>query len=244
MELTEGDIKRTIVRIEPGSAPMRVAVLVDTSAAAESMISPVRSALVAFADALPAPHEIALVAIGRQPRVLQRATTDRTRMKKSMNSLFPDGGGVVLVDGMRDTVSQLMRQPEVRWPVFVVITTASTDASAVMQPDQYGRFVDELRMQGSTVHALVVQQGEFGSAVEYALNLTKNTGGMYDTVNSPNGLPERLKAFATRIVGDHQKMLSRYQIDFLGDAKAKGEIAIRMLRSDVTLGRMSLTRPF
>jgi hypothetical protein len=210
------------------------------------MINPLRAALAGFADALPAPHEIALVAIGGPARVLEQATADRARIKRSMNGLFATGsGGVMLVDGVRDTFSQLMRRPEVRWPVFIVITTATTDAStSARQPEQYGRFIDELRMQGATVHALVVLGRDQGSAMEYALNLTKNTGGMYDAVNATTALPDRLKPFAARIAADHEKMSGKYQIDFLGDAKAKGEVVITTLRSDVKLGRMSFIRPF
>ena len=96
LELTIGRVTHTIVRVAPGSARMRVAVLVDTSATAESMVNDLRAALVGLADALPQPHEIALVTIGSQPRIIQAATVDRDQMKKSMSGIFASGGSVRL----------------------------------------------------------------------------------------------------------------------------------------------------
>jgi hypothetical protein len=104
-----------------------------------------------------------------------------------------------VLDGVRDTYSQLMKQPEVHWPVFVIVTTTTTDGSATMQPSDYSKFVDELRMKGSTVHAIAVQMREVGSATEYAQNLAKFTGGSFELINASAGLADKIKALAPRI---------------------------------------------
>jgi hypothetical protein len=51
LELTEGNAKRQIVRTELGTAPMRIAFLVDTGAQAEPLINTMRAGLNAFLTA-------------------------------------------------------------------------------------------------------------------------------------------------------------------------------------------------
>ena len=243
-EVAEGGVKRPVVRADPGTTPMRIALLLDTGTAAEQAMSPLKNAVAAFLDAIPATDEVAIMSIGRQPRLRGRVTADKVRAKAEAKSLFTDGGATVMLDGMRDSYNQFMKQPEVRWPVWVIVTTDSTDGSAQMQANAYNNFVGELRMKGASVHAIVLQQNNMGSIVEFALNLTKNTGGMYDAISTATGLEDRLKKVAARIVEDHQKMANAYQVEFLSDPQPKGEIDVTMLRPGVKIAKVSVIRPF
>ena len=153
-EMIHAGVKQTVVRISPGDGPLRVALLVDTSDAAEPMLNHIRAALVVFADALPQPHEIALVAIGRNTRILEKSTTDRNRIKASAKRMFQDGGDLVLVDGIRETFQREM-QGTVGWPVFLIITTDAVDFSGI-NDIRYNNLVNELQQKATTVHALVV----------------------------------------------------------------------------------------
>jgi len=243
LELTEGGAKRQITKVTLGNAPMRLAFLVDTGAAANDMTAVSRTALNAFLTAYEGTDEMALVAIGRQPRIILKPTNDKAKIKKAFDGIFPDGGSTQLVDGVRDTYTQLMKGPEVSWPVFVIVATASNDGTE-MQPQELNRFMDEMRMKGVTVHAIIVQLNNMGSAMEYARMLTKGTGGSFETITAPSGLPDKLKALAPRLHADHQKMASRYVLEFMGDPKMTGQIEINALRSGIKIGRMSNVRPF
>ena len=108
----------------------------------------------------------------------------------------------------------------------------------------YNNFIGQLRMKGASVHAVVLQQNNMGSIVEFALNLTKNTGGMYEVISTATGLEDRLKKIAARIVEDHQKMVNAYQVEFLSDPQPKGELDVTMLRPGVKIARVSVVRPF
>jgi Mg-chelatase subunit ChlD len=241
VEVTEGDTKRQVVRTELGTAPMRIAFLVDTSNQAEQMIGVARTALNGFLASYTGSDEIALMAIGRQARLVLKPTTDKAKIKKAIDGLFTDGGATVVLDGVRDTFSQIMKQPDVHWPVIVVLTTATVDGSASMQPDAYAKFVDEMRMKGTTVHAIAVQNKELGNAVEYAQDLAKATGGSFEVIASSSPLAERLKALGTRIAVDHERMASRYTVEFLG---ALGQVKVNAVRPGVTVAKVSNVRPF
>ena len=136
-----------------------------------------------------------------------------------------------------------MKGPEVSWPVFVIVSTASNDGTQ-MQPQELNRFMEEMRMKGVTIHGIFVQMNNMGSAMEYGRIMTKSTGGSFDTITAPGGLPDKLKALAPRIHADHQKMASRYVVEFMGDPKMGGQIEITALRSGIKIGKMSNTRPF
>ena len=135
LELSEGGAKRQIVKTTLGNAPMRVAMLVDTGSEASDMMNVMRAGLNAFLAAYEGSDEMALVAIGRQPRVLLKPTTDKAKIKKAFDAIFQDGGATQLVDGIRDTYAQLMKQPEVSWPVFVVVAITPTTAPRFSHPN-------------------------------------------------------------------------------------------------------------
>lgn len=243
-EVVEGGVKRTVVRADPGTTPMRIALLLDTGTAAEQAMSPLKNAVAAFIDAIPATDEVAIMSIGRQPRLRGRVTADKARARAEAKQLSSDGGATVMLDGVRDSYDQFMKQPEVRWPVWVIVTTDSVDGSAQMQATAYNNFIGQLRMKGASVHAVVLQQNNMGSIVEFALNLTKNTGGMYEVISTATGLEDRLKKIAARIVEDHQKMVNAYQVEFLSDPQPKGELDVTMLRTGVKIAKVSAVRPF
>jgi hypothetical protein len=175
--------------------------------------------------------------------MLLKPTTDKVKIKKAFDGVFQDGGPIQVVEGVRDTYSQIMKQPEAGWPVFVIVTTAGTDGTPI-QPQEYSKFLEELRMKGVTVHAIVVQLVNMGSAIAYTQNMTKITGGSFETITAPGGLPDRLKTLAARIHADHQKMATRYSIEFMGDPRMAGELAVTVLRPGVKIPRISSVRPF
>lgn len=242
-QVSEGATARTVVRADPGTLPMRIAILVDTGTAAEPMMNALKSGVAAFVDAIPATDEVAIMSIGRQPRLRGKVGVDKTKAKAEAKGLFSDGGGTVMLDGMRDSYNQFMKQPEVRWPVWVIVTSDSVDSSAQMQANVYNNFVGDLRSKGGTVHAIVMSTRNMGSIVEFALNLTKNTGGIYETIATANGVEDRLKQVAARIAEDHKRMANFYQVEFLSDAQPKGETNVTMLRPGVKIASMSLIRP-
>jgi hypothetical protein len=99
-------------------------------------------------------------------------------------------------------------------------------------------------MKGVTVHAIVIQKGNMGSAMEYSRDLARTTGGSFETITAASGVPDKLKALAPRIHADHQKMATRYVLEFMGDPNLAGQLDLTAIRSGIKIGKMSNTRPF
>src|ERR1043165_5403122 len=76
---------------QPAQRPMRVAVLVDTSAATASAVHLLRSGVAGLIDSLPPDAEMILVSTGRRTQTRVMPTIDREKVKQSVRSLTSDG---------------------------------------------------------------------------------------------------------------------------------------------------------
>jgi hypothetical protein len=239
-EIVEGGVKKPVSRAAIAASPMRVALLVDTSQAAEKMIDTLRKSLPTFVDAVAAEDELALVTIGGRSRTRGKPPVDRAKVRTDVTKLSSDSGPVVLLDGLKDAYNQFMRQPEVKWPVFVVVTTESADGSTGVRGDDYGKLVNEMLMKGTTVHVIGIQSAAPGSVAEYAKNLTQNLGGLYEST-APTALDAALAKMSARLADDHSRMSRTYQVEFMGDPTPK-EIQVRVVKPDIGITKVSATR--
>ena len=111
------------------AAPMRIALLVDTSAATASAIVQIRAAVSAFLDALPPEHEVLLVSTGRRTQVRVPPTTDRARLKSNVGGLLPELGPTALLDSLKAVDDRFLRKPGDHRPVFVILTADGSENS-------------------------------------------------------------------------------------------------------------------
>jgi VWFA-related protein len=244
-DVKENGVKRDVVRARLATSPMRVAVLVDTSDAANSTLNPVRAALGQFFDTLPPEHEAMLVSTGRQMRVRVQPTTDRKKLKDAAGSLFMDGGGTVLMDGVLEADERFMKKAEDRWPVFVILTTDGSEASAGARENEFNKWLQTLAQRGLIVHAIVMKfaaaaaqnagRTTTGIPEILAMNMTQNSGGRYDFVNTANSLPDKMMALAAALGEDYTVARTRYQLDFATESAAEASVDVGVAREGVTL---------
>lgn len=209
---------RTVVRAGLATAPMRIALIVDTSDAANAALNHLRTGLAAFLDAIPPEAEVMLVSTGRQMRVRVQPTLDRKKLKDAAGGLFPDGAGTPLIDSLLEIDSRFLRKADDRWPVFVLVTTNGTESSAGAREKEFNQWIDGLRLRAVSAHAVVLKVKDGSGMPEViALNMTRNTGGRYESLVISNALPEKLKALGATLASDVQQRATRYQIDFETD---------------------------
>jgi hypothetical protein len=232
-EVREGGQVRKLMSATLANEPMRIALLVDTSEEAGEAINHFRNGLAAFVGEIPAPHEIALISIGRQLRVRVQPTADRAKISEGVNNLFPDGGATVLVDAMRESYNRFLRKAENRWPVFVVVTTDGPDNSGT-RDDEYERFIRELQAAGATAHMMIVRTRGSGVAGQVGLNLRDYTGGLLEQIAVANALAEQMKALGERVAAHAKEMASHYKVRFVPDGKdPKATIEVHVARAGV-----------
>ena len=235
-QLTEGGVARVVSHAGPAKDPMRIALFLDTSDAAAPALTHLRAAALAFLDALPPEDEVVLVTTGRQARVRVPPTTDRAKLKKEAGGLFGDGAGTVLMDGLMEIDDRFFKKADDRWPVFVIFTSDGTESSAGAREKEFNQWNLAIGARGVTVHAFVFKTGKGGGMPEVvANNLTHNTGGRYDAMNTTNALPDKMKALAEQLALDHRKMEAWYELDFQTDSSDFKPIDVGVARTGVRI---------
>jgi hypothetical protein len=243
-DVTENGSKREVTRVTPGTAPMRIVLLVDSSTATQPMMTVFRQALNTFVDALPPQHEISFITSGGQIRVRTQPSTDRAQLKSSIGLLASEGGANAFLETLIEADQRYLKTAPAQWPVFVILSTDISDSRREPDIGRYNRFMNDFLSRGGSAHAVIVAGKGFGPVTDLTINLVQNTGGMYTAIVADSGLPERLKNIAERLSADHQQMRNRYEVEFSGDARAlKAIVNVAMTRPDVQV-EMSPRRPF
>jgi VWFA-related protein len=149
----EDGSEREVLRVGPATAPMQVAVLVDTSAAAAFATSNVRNGLEAFVSKLHTGNEIALVTFGGRPQILVESTGRIDRLRDGIGRIFafPETAAFLL-DALFETARGFDRREAAR-PVIVVVTSEGVDYSS----NGSRRVLDALRETQVATHTIVMQ---------------------------------------------------------------------------------------
>jgi hypothetical protein len=165
-----------------------------------------------FLDAVPPPHEISLFTIGRNIQRRVDFTTDRAELKRSAGEIFLDrGAGAVVLDGIRETWERRFEDDE-PFPVFVMVLTDGTESSGNYNENEYVELVNELITKSITVH-VVLLSSRGGSVInQFAINLTENTGGIYENIAAATGIEQMLVSIADRMNAHYENVSKRYRV--------------------------------
>jgi hypothetical protein len=233
-DVHENGIPRRIARLAPANDPMRIALIVDSSATAEQSINQFRAGLQNMFDALPEQTEFALLSIGRQARLRLAPTADRTKLKETAAGFFGDGGGAAILDGLIEGYRRFLMKSEGRWPVMVVITTDGPAAGSVRE-DQFNGFLRDAQIAGVVIHGIVVSTRGNGVPMIITMNAAQVTDGHYEAIAAASALPDKMKALAEQLAQEFQKAGSQYRIEYASDIEdpARAGIEVAVSRQDV-----------
>ena len=210
----EDGVECTVVSAEPGTQPMKIALLADNSEMLNraSALTSLRRGLDEFLTSLPEQHEVALATIGANIGWRVDFTTDRDELKASAAEIFVNrGGGPILLDGIKETWERRFEDEE-SWPIFVVVVTDGPESSSNMNQNEYAELVNELISNGVTVHIMVLSTRGGSVVTDYAINLTDNTGGLYEVFGAGTRLATALPELATRLGTHYDDVSQRYRV--------------------------------
>ena len=212
-QVTEDGVAMTVLSVDPGTTPMKVAVLIDNSEAiAETNgLSSLRSAATAFLDALPAQHAVALLSIAGGVQLLMDFTTDRPALRDEAGGLGNGRGGTKFIEGVMETWDRRFGERDA-WPVIVVVSTDGAESSRHVNPDQFNAFTAELAARGVMVHTVLLHARGGNQQTQVSMNLSQTTGGMHRIVNTPTALVDALRELATRMGAHFDAMSPRYRL--------------------------------
>ncbi len=208
---TGGECK--VVSLQPEIDGMKIALIVDNSGAVANSLTALRDGLRTFLEELPTKHAIGLFTIAGQ--TLQRVgfTTNREALAAQVNRLFVERNtSAALVDGLLETWDRRF-DAEDAWPVFVLVLYDGVEGSSV-EGREFNEFVQELRARGATAHSILVSTRGGGLQTNVSLNLTENTGGVYQSLATPTALTQALTELATTMAAHYDEAKNRYRVVF------------------------------
>jgi len=185
----------------PGG-PMRIILLVDSSAAVSSMIPQFRAGLADFLDELPGDPQIAIVTTGGQLRLRVGPTSDRTALEAAARNFNFDGGGNSLLDTLLECDQRFLKSAPDRRPVFVILTTDNGAGLGDVRVDAYNKFVDGFLARGGRAHGIIVRGVNSGMTSRIVENLVNNSGGFFETVGLATPVPKVMRTLAGYVAAD------------------------------------------
>ena len=229
----EGGKEREVVKAEPATARMRLALAVEERLVGEGSI---RIGLFEFMKRIGSAAEIALISIGIRNTTVADYTTNLDTLVNSINkfSLNPSPNSQVAEGVLEIANTFIQTRPE--RPVLVVVALSGGQAG----PDPRS-VLDKIRHSGATMHAATLAGGEQSAAGVGSLgdesgreqvlgDGSKQSGGRRIDVTATTAIPKALQ----QIAGD---LLSQYAITYVlpDGVKPDKRFNITVKRRGVTL---------
>lgn len=217
ISIKEDGASRDIVKVEPASAPLQIAILVDDSGPGIRFI---REGLWQFVLALQGKAEMSIVTTGGQNVVLVEYTTSVEALRNGISRLMgrAASGGGHLLEGILEA-SQGLRQREARRPVIVAVT---------FEAEEYGnlnpnRVFESLQSSGAALHIVALGKPVLRAMNPWEARPTTSTvdesvsrnrllgegpqrsGGRLEQVVADTGIPHSLKQIADEL--NHQTLV-------------------------------------
>ena len=195
--------------------PLRVALIVDDADGALPFHRYFRVYLPRFVRALPEDSEIGLVLLSGRPRMVVHFTDDHDEVFDQLARFFVEEDRAAgFFAGLEETMDGW--DDDRRWPVLAVVTTDGP-AQRTLTDGRYGAFVKRMIERGTVVHALglYTQRAAAGRGFQTGIaeDLTRVTGGWYDTVAGPSqSIGEKLLEMAAEITRQYEQTRHQYAV--------------------------------
>lgn len=210
----EDGTAREVLRVEPATTPMPIAIVVDNSQAATPTIADLRKALTTFVKALDGIGPVAIIGVADRPTILRDYTTDQKQLQDGIQRVFAmPGSGATLLDAVVE-VSQGLAKRDADRAAMVVITGENREFST----RHYQDVLDALARGGAMMHALVLTGPGAAQLNDEARNRAsvldagpRNSGGTRIDVLTSQAFESRLQELAAILKSQHRVIYSRPQ---------------------------------
>lgn len=207
----EDGVIREVLRIEPDNDPMKIALLVDNSAAMQdSRMSDLRRGVSAFVAGMRDGVQIAIITLADRPTIRVDYTTDREQLRKAAEGIAAfSGTGNYVLDGIYETSQAISKEGAER----SVIVAMSSDGPELSYR-RYDQVLERLQDGNAALHVVVVKVPEGGQATDRDLVFSKgshDTGGRYDDLLTSTALEGKMKQVAAELSSQYRVIFARPQ---------------------------------
>lgn len=210
--IREDGVKREVLRVEPATTPMPVAILVDNTQAARNNISDIRKALTTFVKDLDGLGPISIIGVADRPTILQDYSTNQKLLLSGVGRVFAmPGSGATLLDAIVEISKGLERREEDR-AALVVLTLENREFST----RHYSEVLEGLAKGGAQLHAVVMTTRAGMSLEDEARNRAsvldrgpKESGGTHEDVLTSQAFEVKMKELAAILKSQHRVVYAR-----------------------------------
>ena len=236
--IKEGGKTRTIVRAEPATAKMQIAIIVDDNGTGLFRVGVAR-----FIEALLGRAEFSISTVTGQTMRLVDYTTDTRELSEAVAKLGArpaTNDGNQLLDGITGVALEMAKRKAAR-PVILALTVGGDDVTP-MEPDDA---LDDLRRGGATLYVVSVLNSALrqtstpsrpaemiseGHALSAVLgDGPKRSGGYREEISAIAGVNPRLQRLADQL---KRQYVIEYSLD---GAKPSDRLSVTTKRKDVSL---------
>jgi hypothetical protein len=208
----EDNVRREVLRVEPATSPMPVAILVDNTQAAGNAIADIRKALTAFIKDAGGLGPIAIIGVADRPTILQDYTTNQKLLLDGVGKVFAmPGAGATLLDAIVETSKGLERREEDR-AALVVLTLENREFSN----RHYSEVLESLAKGGAQMHIVVMTTRAGTSLGDEARNRAQvfdrgptESGGTHEDVLTSQAFEPKMKELAALLKSQHKVTYAR-----------------------------------
>jgi VWFA-related protein len=212
----EDGVAREVLRVEPATAPMQIALLIDDSAAADSPIKKFRDGAKAFVKLVTAAgkNQIAVITFGERSTLVRDYTTDAAALSSAIDRIFARSGtGMQLLDALVDASRGLAKRETPERKHIVVIMTEGTEFSTL----HHQNVLDAIHRANATMHALVLTSisasditSEEIRTRNQVLDLgTRTTGGRRDNLLADMSVEPACASLARELLNQYRVVYAR-----------------------------------
>jgi VWFA-related protein len=238
--VVENGAARTLSRVEKETRPLRLALLVDTSAPMSShyrsqMVEPI----LRFLGRLPAGSQFAVWTTGDRPRKVVDYGEGVVAARKALERTYPQGGNTLL-DALVEASKDLQAKEAARSAIVVVSGTGAGFTNYSKE-----QVVDIVGPTGATVLAAEIGENDADASraqgevtrtdYEYVMaNLSKASGGRHEILLSSMGTGRTLDAFSGELSSQYR--LTFDSVPGLKDKDRKLEVKVARPGAKVRIG--------
>jgi VWFA-related protein len=202
----EDGVPREVLKAEPATAPLTIALIVDDTQAATPAVQMIREGVDNFIIALSGKAEISLQTFGDRPNIQVEYTKDQKALLDGAHRIFPrSGSGGYLLDAIIDASRGLEKREPAR-PVIVVLMI---DRGVEFSNAHYDNVLKAIDKAHAALNVIALGQANDGQTDEMrnrnqvvALG-TERTGGRRDNVLALTATGLKMKQLAGELLGQY-----------------------------------------